>query len=50
VRTFETVETLRQALLEFKQGYNEQWILQRLGCRTPAEARKDACSTAEVAA
>jgi transposase InsO family protein len=50
VRTFETVEELRQALLEFKRQYNEQWIVQRLGFRTPAQARKDACLAAEVAA
>jgi transposase InsO family protein len=50
VRTFETVEDLRQALLEFKRQYNDQWILERLGYRTPAQARKDACSAVEVAA
>jgi len=50
VRSFETVEELRLALLEFKRQYNEQWILQRLGYRTPAQARKDACVAAEVAA
>ena len=50
VRTFETVEDLRQALLEFKRLYNEHWILQRLGYRTPAQARKEACTTLEVAA
>ena len=50
VRTFETVEDLRQALLEFKRLYNEQWILQRLGYRTPAQARQDVCSAAEAAA
>jgi putative transposase len=50
VRTFQTVEELRQALLEFKERYNHQWIIQRLGYRTPAQARKDACISAEVAA
>ena len=50
VRTFETVEELRLALLEFKRHYNEQWIVERLGYRTPAQARKDACFAAEVAA
>ena len=38
VRTFETVEELRLALLEFKRVYNEKWILERLGYRTPAQA------------
>jgi len=44
VRTFETVEELRLALLEFKNNYDEQWIIQRLGYKTPAQARTDACS------
>ena len=43
MRTFRTVEELRLALLEFKRTYNEQWIMERLGYRTPAQARKDAC-------
>ena len=50
VRTFETVEDLRQALPEFKRQYNEQWILERLGYRTPDQARKDACPAVEIAA
>jgi putative transposase len=50
VRTFETVEDLRLALLEFKRRYNEHWIVERLGYRTPAQARKDACLAAEIAA
>ena len=27
VRSFETIEELRLALLKFKQTYNEQWML-----------------------
>jgi putative transposase len=50
VRTFQTVEELRQALLQFKQLYNNQWIMERLGYRTPAQARKDACIAVEIAA
>jgi len=50
VRTFQTVEELRQALLEFKETYNHQWIIERLGYRTPAQARKDACVATEIAA
>jgi transposase InsO family protein len=50
VRTFETIEELRQALLEFKACYNHHWIIERLGYRTPAQARKDACTTVEIAA
>jgi putative transposase len=44
VETFETVEQLRLVLLEFKRNYNEQWIVQRLGYQTPAQARRNACS------
>ena len=50
VRMFQTIEELRQALLEFKERYNHQWIMERLGYRTPAQARKDACVAAEIAA
>jgi len=50
LRTFQTVEELRQALLEFKDIYNHQWIMERLGYRTPAQARKDACVGVEIAA
>jgi hypothetical protein len=41
LRAFQTVEELRQALLDFKRQYNEHWILERLGYRTPARARQD---------
>lgn len=40
VRTFATIEELRQALLEFQRTYNTQWILQRHGYRTPAQVRQ----------
>jgi transposase InsO family protein len=50
VRTFQTVEDLRQALLDFKRLYNEQWIIQRLGYRTPHQARKHAGLLKEAAA
>ncbi len=35
VRTFDTVEELRQALLEFKDRFNKHWLLQRHGYATP---------------
>ena len=41
VRTFSTIEELRQALIEFKKQYNEQWILQRHGYKTPAQVRRE---------
>ena len=50
VRTFETVEELRLAVLEFRKTYNEQWIIQRLGYQTPAQARRNACKSKEKAA
>ncbi len=50
VRTFETVEELRLALLHFRKTYNEQWIIQRLGYQTPAQARRNACNPKEKAA
>jgi transposase InsO family protein len=50
VRTFQTVEELRKALLEFREIYNHQWIMERLGYRTPAQARQEACIAVEIAA
>ena len=41
VRNFETVEELRLALLEFKQTYNGQWMLEKYDYRSPAQARRD---------
>ena len=41
VRSFETIEQLRLALLEFKQTYNEQWMLEKFDYRSPAQARRD---------
>jgi putative transposase len=39
VRTFDTVEALRQALLEFKDRYNRAWLCERHGHQTPAQVR-----------
>ena len=39
VKTFRTIEELREALLEFKRRYNESWMLERHGYRTPSQAR-----------
>ncbi|MCC5870213.1 MAG: DDE-type integrase/transposase/recombinase [Gammaproteobacteria bacterium] len=41
VRTFATVEELRLALIEWAELYNEQWLIERHGHRTPAQARRD---------
>ncbi len=40
VRTFRTVEELRQALAEFRERYNQRWIVERLGYLTPQQARQ----------
>jgi len=40
VRTFQNLEELQQALAEFRQRYNQRWIVQRLGYLTPAQARQ----------
>ena len=50
VRTFETVEQLRQALLEFRQTYNSTWLIERHGFRTPDAVRQDQLSPAALAA
>jgi hypothetical protein len=39
VRTFDTVEELRLALLEFKERYNRAWLCERHGHQTPAAVR-----------
>jgi transposase InsO family protein len=39
VRTFDTVEELREALLEFKERYNREWLCERHGHQTPAAIR-----------
>jgi putative transposase len=41
VRRFDTVEELRLALLVFRQAYNQSWIVERHGYRTPAQVRSD---------
>jgi putative transposase len=40
VRTFETIEELRQALLAFRETYNTTWLIERHGFLSPAEYRK----------
>jgi putative transposase len=50
VRTFDTVEQLRQALLEFRRTYNSTWLIERHGFRTPDAVRQDQLSPAAPAA
>jgi transposase InsO family protein len=40
VRHFSTIEELRQALLAFKERYNQEWLIARLGYRSPAQVRQ----------
>src|SRR5687768_2641469 len=41
VRRFDTVEELRLALLAFQRSYNQSWIIERHGHRTPAQVRAE---------
>lgn len=41
VRHFRDLEELSAALIEFRHRYNQQWIIGRLGYRTPDQARRD---------
>jgi len=50
VRTFDTVEELRQALLDFKRTYNQNWIIQRHGYKTPAQVRREQLQALPLAA
>ena len=49
VRSFETIEDLRLALLEFKRTYNEQWMLEKYHYRSPAQVRRDLVGLAKAA-
>jgi transposase InsO family protein len=40
VRTFDTIEQLRHALLKFQEVYNTTWLIERHGFLSPAEHRK----------
>jgi putative transposase len=50
VRTFETVEELRQALLEFRETYNATWLIERHGFITPTVFRQQQLQPAALAA
>jgi len=50
VRTFATIEELRQALLGFRETYNTTWLIERHGFLTPAQFRQKQLQTAAVAA
>lgn len=50
IRRFDTIEDLRQALLEFQKTYNDTWIIQRHGYRTPAQVRQEQETEMQIAA
>lgn len=50
VSTFDTVEELRAALVEFARHYNETWLVARHGYRSPAQVRGDQCQLDQNAA
>jgi putative transposase len=41
LRHFRDLDELQTALAEFRDRYNRQWIIARLGYRTPTQARRD---------
>ena len=49
VRTFRTVEDLRVALQTWLVTYNEQWLVERHGFRSPAQVRRELLATQEAA-
>ena len=50
VTTFRTVEDLRLALIEFRRTYNECWLIERHGHRSPDQFRRDQIDTMPLAA
>ena len=50
VRTFDTIEDLRQALLAFRETYNATWLIERHGFITPAAFRQKQLQPAALAA
>ena len=49
VRTFQTVEELRQALHDWLHLYNEQWLIERHGFRSPIQVRRNLLVAPEAA-
>jgi putative transposase len=50
VRTFDTIEDLRHALLAFRETYNATWLIERHGSITPAAFRQSQLQPAALAA
>jgi len=50
VRIFDTVDELQAALQEFRLTYNERWLIERHGHRSPAQFRRDRMDSRPMAA
>jgi transposase InsO family protein len=50
VRTFDTIEELRQALIGFREAYNATWLIERHGFITPQAFRQKTLQPAALAA
>jgi transposase InsO family protein len=50
VKHFSTVEELRLALLEFRETYNQEWIIERHRYKTPQQVRDNHQTEARMAA
>ena len=50
VRRFAAIEELRLALLAFRQTYNQSWIIERHGYKTPAQVRAEQTTALPMAA
>jgi putative transposase len=50
VSVFQTVEELRLALLEFRETYNTNWLVERHGFLSPAAFRQSQLQTPALAA
>ncbi len=49
VRTFRTVAELQEALQAWLVTYNEQWLVERHGFRSPAQVRRDLLAAQQAA-
>ena len=49
IERFQTHEQLRQAVRDFARRYNQHWLLERHGYRTPTEARQHLIDLAALA-
>ena len=50
VRYFHTIEELRLALLQFRDTYNQEWLIERHGYKTPEQGRNNHLAEARKAA